>query len=364
MADAKNKTSKTKVEKPENLEEPVVAEKDVTQAAVESAGEEQTAINEKRETAVESVIAADSETVYNATLTEEDIDGSDQEDTADASERDQQEKVAKAGKRSAKAQREAAEAEAKEARKAVGDPGESKPKRPVQPTRSRLERRGKGFRKSAEAIEKGKQYALTDALALAQKTSHVKFDATVELHVNLGVDPRHADQNIRDNLVLPAGTGKQVRVAVLAEDVAAAQAAGADVAGTDELLAELDKGNLNFDVLIATPQLMPRLGKYARTLGPRGLMPNPKSGTVTTDVNRAVAEAKAGKVEYRVDSNGIVHLGVGKVSFKPQQLQDNVQAVLTSIRANKPSSVKGNYLQAVHVTTSMGPSISVDLASV
>lgn len=355
MAEVKKKTSKTKVEKPGNLEEPLVPEKDVTQAALEAAGEEQTIINEKRETADESVMAVDSETVYDATLTPED---------ETAAEEAAEKTTAKAGKRSAKAQREAEEAAAKEARKASGEAEEDKPKQPVKPTRSRLERRGKGFRKSAESIEKDKQYSLAQAVELAQKTSHVKFDATVELHINLGVDPRHADQNIRDNLVLPAGTGRTVRVAVLTEDAAGAKAAGADTAGTDELLAELEKGNLNFDVLIATPQLMPRLGKYARTLGPRGLMPNPKSGTVTPDVTRAVAEAKAGKVEYRVDSNGIVHLGVGKVSFKPQQLQDNVLAVLTSIRNNKPSSVKGNYIQAIHLTTSMGPSIPVELASV
>jgi large subunit ribosomal protein L1 len=270
--------------------------------------------------------------------------------------------TAKAGKRSSKAIKEAEEKQAKEERKASTASQDEKPKAPVQPIRSRLERRGKGFRKNAEQIEKGKTYSLDEAVTLAQKTSHVKFDATVELHVNLGVDPRHADQNIRDSLVLPAGTGKTVKIAVLTEDAETAKKAGADIAGTDDLFADLDKGNMNFDILIATPNLMPKLGKYARVLGPRGLMPNPKSGTVTTDVAKAVSEAKAGRVEYRVDSTGIVHMGIGKVSFKPDQLAQNINAVLASVKANKPQSVKGNYVKAVYLTTSMGPSVQVDAA--
>lgn len=272
--------------------------------------------------------------------------------------------VAKAGKRSAKAQKEAEDKQAKEERKASGETVEAKPKQPAKPARSRLERRGKHFRKSTEKIEKGKTYGLEQAVELAKQTSHVKFDATVELHINLGVDPRHADQNIRDNLVLPAGTGKQVRIAVLTDSADEAKKAGADLAGTDDLLAELEKGKTDFDILIASPALMPRLGKYARVLGPRGLMPNPKSGTVTTDINKAVAEAKAGRVEYRVDSTGIVHLGVGKASFEPAKLLENIQAVLTSVKANKPQSVKGTYIKAVHLTTSMGPSIKIDLANI
>jgi large subunit ribosomal protein L1 len=272
-------------------------------------------------------------------------------------------KLAKAGKRSAKSLEEADEKQAKEDRKESGEDAE-KPKQHANPTRSRLERQAKGFRKSAELLETGKLYTVEEAVALAKKTSHVKFDATVELHVNLGVDPRHADQNIRDNLVLPAGTGKHVRIAVLTDDPAPAIAAGAELAGNDNVLAELEKGNMDFDILISTPALMAKLGKYARTLGPRGLMPNPKSGTVTTDVNRAVAEAKAGRVEYRVDTTGIVHLGVGKVSFTEAQLLENLSAILASIKSNKPASVKGNYFKAAHITTSMGPSIAVDLSSV
>lgn len=274
--------------------------------------------------------------------------------------------TAKAGKRSAKAVAEAEAKVEKEERKAARAADEAadaeKPKQPVKPARSRLERRGKQFRKAAEQIEKDKAYSLDEAVALAQKTSTVKFDATVELHVNLGVDPRHADQNIRDNLVLPAGTGKTVRIAVLADvdEAAEARKAGADIAGIDEILKDLDKGQIKFDTLIATPSQMAKLGKYARVLGPRGLMPNPKSGTVTTDIAKAVAEAKAGRVEYRVDSTGIVHLGVGKVSFSAAQLTENIQAVFASIRGNKPSGLKGTYVKAIHLTTSMGPSITIE----
>jgi large subunit ribosomal protein L1 len=272
--------------------------------------------------------------------------------------------TAKAGKRSAKGVKEAEEKQAKEERKAhVAEEkaeAESKPKQPVKPTRSRLERRGKNFRKAAELIEKGKTYKLGEALELATKTSPVKFDASVEVHINLSVDPRHADQNIRDNLVLPAGTGKTVRVAVLDDS----KVDGADLNGVETILKALEKGEVNFDILIATPAQMPALGKYARLLGPRGLMPNPKSGTVTTDVARAVAEAKAGRVEYRVDTTGIVHVAVGKVSFGTKKLEDNVRALFASIKGNKPASVKGTYVKAVHITTTMGPSITVDISEV
>jgi large subunit ribosomal protein L1 len=274
--------------------------------------------------------------------------------------------TAKAGKRSSKALKEDADKEAKEERKTSTETGseEDKPKVAVISSRSRLERRGKQFKKSAELIEKDKLYNLDEALALAKKTSHVKFDATVEMHINLGVDPRQADQNIRDTLVLPSGSGKNLRVAVLSDDVEAAKKAGAEIAGADEIFAELDKGNINFDVLIATPNQMPQLGKYARLLGPRGLMPNPKSGTVTTDISKATNEAKGGRVEYRVDSTGIVHLGVGKVSFSEAQLKDNTEAVLSSIRSNKPQNMKGNYIKAIHLTTSMGPAVKVELSEV
>lgn len=268
--------------------------------------------------------------------------------------------TAKAGKRSVKGLEEAeAKAEKIEHQKHRDEEeaeAEAKPKAPVKPTRSRLERRSKGYRKSAELVEKGKVYALGEALELATKTSSVKFDASVELHVNLGVDPRQADQNIRANLVLPQGTGKTVRVAVFSDD----KVTDADLAGVEEITKQLDKGEISFDTLIATPANMPKLGKYARLLGPRGLMPNPKSGTVTTDVQKAVSEAKAGRVEYRVDSTGIVHLAVGKVSFGGAKLLENASAVMASIKSAKPQSVKGTYIKAVHVTTTMGPSITVN----
>lgn len=271
----------------------------------------------------------------------------------------QEVKGTKSGKRSAKGQ---AEADAKldkiehqlhreEEKVAEGE----KPKQPVKPTRSRLERRGKGYRKSAELIEAGKVYSLKEALELSTKTSSVKFDASVELHVNLGVDPRQADQNIRSSLVLPQGTGKTIRVAVFSDD----KIDGADLSGVDAIAGELEKGAINFDILISTPANMAKLGKYARLLGPRGLMPNPKSGTVTTDVAKAVAEAKAGRVEFRVDSTGIVHVAVGKVSFGVDRLLENASAVMNSIKSAKPTSVKGTYVKAVHVATTMGPSINV-----
>lgn len=259
-----------------------------------------------------------------------------------------EEKVAKI-----EAQKHRAETEAEEA---------DKPKTAVKPARSRLERKGKNYRKAAEHVEKGKTYSLSEAIELALKSSPVKFDATVELHINLGVDPRHADQNLRDTIVLPAGTGKNVRVAVFADvdDAAAAKAAGADIAAGEEFLQQLEKGVIDFDVLIATPAQMPKLGKFARTLGPKGLMPNPKSGTVTTDVTKAVKEAKAGRVEYRVDSTGIVHIGTGKVSFGADKLAQNIRAIFASVKGNKPASIKGTYVKAIHLTTSMGPSIKVE----
>ena len=268
----------------------------------------------------------------------------------------------KAGKRSVKALTEAEEKQAKEERKTAKIETEDKPQPVVKPGRSRLERRSKNFRKVAELVEKGKVYNLADAIALAVKTNPVKFDATVEMHVRLGVDPRQADQNVRDTIVLPGGTGKTVRIAVFADvdDAAIAKKAGADIAGGEEFLQQLEKGTIDFDVLIATPAQMPKLGKYARVLGPKGLMPNPKSGTVTTDVAKAVKEAKAGKVEYRVDSTGIVHLGIGKVSFGDAKLLENAQAVAASIKGNKPSGLKGSYVRSAYVTTSMGPSIAID----
>lgn len=273
-----------------------------------------------------------------------------------------EQKFAKSGKHSAKAIKEAEEKQAKEERKANrSTENETLTKAKATKVRTRLERAGKKLRAATELVEKNKLYPIKDAVELAIKTSPVKFDATVELHINLGVDPRQADQNVRDNLVLPAGTGKTIRIAVLADvdDAKAAKAAGADIAGSDEIFQNLDKGIINFDTLIATPAMMAKLGKYARVLGPKGLMPNPKSGTVTPDVTKAVQQAKAGRVEYRVDSTGIVHLGVGKISFGADKLMTNVQAVFASIKSNKPSSIKGNYVRAITVSSTMGPGIKV-----
>lgn len=272
--------------------------------------------------------------------------------------------TAKAGKRSAKGIAEAAEKQAKEERKAHASETKTeeaeKPKQTAKPARPRVERQGKNFRKAAELIDKTKAYTLAEALELATKTSPVKFDASVELHINLNVDPRQADQNIRDNLVLPAGTGKTVKIAVFDD----AKVEGVDLAGVEAVTKALEKGEINFDILIATPAQMPKLGKYARLLGPRGLMPNPKSGTVTTDVAKAVSEAKAGRVEYRVDSTGIVHVAFGKVSFGAKKLEDNARAVLQSVKGNKPASVKSSYIKAIHIATSMGPSITVATSEV
>lgn len=271
--------------------------------------------------------------------------------------------TAKAGKRSAKAEREVQEKKVKEEKKAdTASP--DKPAGPrKKPTRPKHERSGKNYRQAYALIDRTKAYSLAEALELVTKTSTTKFDATVELHINLGVDPRQADQNVRGTVSLPAGTGKTLRIAVLAEDddAKASKSAGADIAGSDEILSDLEKEKINFDVLISTPALMARLGKYARLLGPRGLMPNPKSGTVTTDVVAAVKEAKAGRVEYRVDSYGIIHVGIGKVSFGAEKLNQNAEAVMASVRAAKPSSLKANYLKSAYATSTMGPSIKFSL---
>lgn len=277
--------------------------------------------------------------------------------------------VAKSGKRSQKALDEAAEKAEKEARKEAGDTtpqsddAEAHVKKGPKPvTRPRLERRGKKYQDAAKNVEKNKLYSLDEALKLATETSPVKFDASVEIHIRLGVDPRQADQNIRSTVALPHGTGKDVRVAVFAPESehAAAKKAGADIIGDEEFLSQLDKEELNFDILVATPQYMPKLGKYARLLGPRGLMPNPKSGTVATDVAKAVSEAKAGKVEYRVDKQAIVHLSIGKVSFGAEKLAENARAFLTSLNSQKPSSLKGVYVKSVAIATTMGPGIKVE----
>ena len=273
-----------------------------------------------------------------------------------------EEKYAKAGKKSKKHVEEVkAEAE-RQARKAEAAAAPEKVSGPKPVTRSRLERRGKNYREAYAKVEKGKAYSLKEAVELAIATSPVKFDATLEMHFRLGVDPRQADQNIRSTVTLPAGTGKDIRVAVFAPlDVCkAAKAAGADIAEDEEFAKRLEKEQLDFDVLISTPQYMPKLGKFARLLGPKGLMPNPKAGTVTTDIEKAVKEAKAGKIEYRVDKQAIVHVGLGKVSFGADKLMENINAFTESLKSQKPASIKGQYVKSVYMTTSMGPSILVE----
>ena len=282
-------------------------------------------------------------------------------------------KPAKAGKRSEKSLKEADEKAAKQARKAAGDTSPQSEeveaavkKGPAPKTRSRLERRGKKYRAVADKVEKGKTYSLSEAMKLATETATTKFDSSVELHISLGVDPRQADQNIRTTVTLPHGTGKTVRVAafVAEDDVEAAKSAGADIVGEQAVSKLLDKEQLDFDVLVATPQQMPKLGKYARLLGPRGMMPNPKSGTVSTNPSAAVKAAKGGRVEYRVDKQSIVHLPIGKVSFGADKLEGNAKAFFDSLQGVKPTSLKGSYILNITATTTMGPGIKIDLGSI
>ncbi len=276
---------------------------------------------------------------------------------------DAPEVLAKAGKRSAKSIAESEALEAKKLKKAEEALVEEVVSKKTQnPTRSILSRRGKKYQEAYKIVDKTKLYSISEAVDLAIKSNTSKFDATVEMHIKLGVDPKHADQNIRDNIVLPHGTGKTLRIAVFADDkeIEASKKAGADIALGDAFLEQLDKSLINFDILISTPSMMPKLAKYARILGPKGLMPNPKNGTVTTDTAKAVKESKAGKVEYKIDSSGIVHLGFGKVSFGKDKLIANAEVVLNSIKSNKPANVKGSYILSIFLSTTMGPSIKLD----
>ena len=286
----------------------------------------------------------------------------------DSSEVDEETKVVKkAGKRSAKAIREAEAEEARlEAKEERAEAEASDEPRVV--TRSvpnPLHMHGKKYREAAKLVDATTYYSLDEAIELVAKTSTTKFDSSVELHVNLGVDPRQADQMVRATVVLPHGTGKSLKVAVFADGKAAeeAKAAGADIVATVDLMADIEAGKLNFDLLISTPDKMAALGKVARILGPRGLMPNPKSGTVTANPGKAVEEAKAGKVEYRIDKQAIVHQAIGKVSFKPAALRDNATTFLSSILKAKPSASKGTYVKAISITSSMGPGIKLDSAA-
>lgn len=226
-----------------------------------------------------------------------------------------------------------------------------------------MPKRGKKYQESAKLVDKSNLYDVNEALDLVTKTAKANFDETVELAVRLGVDPRHADQQVRGTVVLPNGTGKEVKVLVLAkgEKIKEAEAAGADFAGGEELVEKIQNENwFGFDVMIATPDMMGVVGKIGRVLGPKGLMPNPKSGTVTFDVEQAVKEVKAGKVEYRVDKAAIINVPIGKVSFGADKLAENFKTIADAIIKAKPASAKGRYLKSVTVSSTMGPGIRVN----
>lgn len=219
--------------------------------------------------------------------------------------------------------------------------------------------------KTREGIDPNKAYALGDALKLLKDRSSVKFDETIEVAMNLGVDPRHADQMVRGVVNLPNGTGRSVRVAVFARGDKAdeARAAGADIVGAEDLVDIVQKGTIDFDRCIATPDMMPLVGRLGKVLGPRGMMPNPKVGTVTTDVAAAVKASKGGAVEFRVEKAGIVHAGVGKVSFDVKALEENIRAFTDAVTKAKPAGAKGNYVKKVSVTSTMGPGLKLDVAT-
>ena len=221
---------------------------------------------------------------------------------------------------------------------------------------------GKKYADAAKAFDRDAQFTPTEALVKVKTMAKATFDETVDMAIRLGVDPRKADQMVRGTVALPSGTGKDVRVAVFASGEAAdaARAAGAEFVGADDLAAEIEKGNMAFDVAIATPDLMPLVGRLGRVLGPRGLMPNPKTGTVTQDVARAVSEFKGGKVEYRTDRYGNIHVPLGKVSFEPDALEANFRAVIDELQRAKPASAKGRYLRKITVRSTMGPGVKVD----
>ncbi len=223
---------------------------------------------------------------------------------------------------------------------------------------------GKKYVESAKLVDKAKLYEVNEALELATKTASAKFDETVEIHIRLGVDSRHADQQVRGAVVLPNGTGKNVRVAVFAKGDAAeaAKAAGADVVGDMDLLEKIQGGFMDFDVCIATPDMMGVVGRLGKVLGPRGLMPSPKAGTVTPDAAKAVEEAKAGKIEYRLDKTNIIHCPIGKASFGAEKLTENAMALLDAVIKAKPAATKGTYIRSCVVASTMGPGVRVNAA--
>lgn len=228
-----------------------------------------------------------------------------------------------------------------------------------------MARNGKRLSKAYDAIDRNKDYELDEAVKLVKSAAVTKFDETVEIAMNLGIDPRHADQNVRGVVTLPNGTGKSVRVAVFAKGPKAeeATAAGADVVGADELAQKVQSGDIDFDRCIATPDMMPVVGRLGKILGPRGMMPNPKLGTVTNDVTEAVQAAKGGQVEFRAEKAGLIHAGVGKASFAEDALADNIRAFVKAISNAKPSGAKGTYIKKISVSSTMGPGVKIDVSS-
>ena len=267
--------------------------------------------------------------------------------------------AAKAGKRSTKAQAEVAQKEAKDAKKA--EEAEKEPVKKIK-QKPRVKKYTKNQKAARELIESDRLYTLKEAVELLPKVSKTKFDASAEIHVTLNIDPRQADQIVRTSTSLPAGTGKTLKVAVIADEKQAEEAkkAGADMVDADSIIKDITKEKIAFDVLIATPDRMGELGKLAKVLGPKGLMPSPKNGTVTADTAKATEEFKKGKVEIKNDANGVVHAAFGKVSFKTEDLYTNIKAVVKALSVSKPSGVKGVFIRNIFVTASMSPSIKVD----
>ena len=228
-------------------------------------------------------------------------------------------------------------------------------------------KRGKKYLEAAKAIDRATLYDAADAVSLVKKSAVAKFDETIEIHIRTGCDGRHADQQIRGAVVLPHGTGKKVRILVFAKGAKAeeATAAGADYVGGEELIPKIQNDNwFEFDVVVATPDMMGVVGRLGRVLGPKGLMPNPKAGTVTMDVAKAITEIKAGKIEYRLDKTNIIHVPIGKASFTEEQLADNFQTLMNAINKAKPSSLKGQYLKSVTLTSTMGPGVKLNVAKI
>ncbi|MFK7974130.1 MAG: 50S ribosomal protein L1 [Rickettsiaceae bacterium] len=225
---------------------------------------------------------------------------------------------------------------------------------------------GKKIRSVKSELDQQKEYSLKEATEIIKKSSFVKFDETLELAINLGVDPKHSDQMVRGVVSLPSGLGKDVKVAVICKDdsIQTAKDSGADIAGSLNVIEDIKGGKLDFDVCIATPDMMGLVGQVARVLGPKGLMPNPKLGTVTADIATAVKNAKSGQVEYRVEKSGIVHAGLGKISFSTEDLLKNVEAFISSVVKAKPDGAKGTYLKKIHMSSTMGPSLKVNLSTI